>query len=100
MKQYLAKNGKQQFKPSWAELTRAIEDDDNTGFCLACGASQGGCEPDMRKGQCESCDAQKVYGAQELLVMNLYHSGGEPQADTPSLQDTAPAEHFTERGGE
>lgn len=36
-------------------------------FCLACGEEAIGCEPDMRKGECESCGAKAVYGAQELL---------------------------------
>jgi hypothetical protein len=41
---------------------------DNPGFCLACGNEQGGCEPDMRNGPCESCGENKVYGAEELLI--------------------------------
>ena len=41
---------------------------DDPGFCLACGHEQGGCEPDMRKGKCESCGEDEVYGADDLLM--------------------------------
>jgi hypothetical protein len=41
---------------------------DNPGFCLACGVENEGCEPDMRKGRCESCGERQVYGAEELLI--------------------------------
>ncbi len=44
---------------------------DSTGFCLACGHEQGGCEPDARRYLCESCDTRHVYGAEELLMMSL-----------------------------
>ena len=39
------------------------------GFCLACGAEVYGVEPDAREYTCEECDAHKVYGAPELLIM-------------------------------
>ena len=41
---------------------------DNPGFCIACGAAAEGVEPDARKYQCEACDEQGVYGAEELLM--------------------------------
>lgn len=47
----------------------AIEEDDNLGFCLACGAEAYGVEPDARGYECETCGAPKVYGAEELLLM-------------------------------
>lgn len=40
---------------------------DNPGFCIDCGLEHHSCEPDMRKGTCESCGARAVYGADELL---------------------------------
>lgn len=48
-------------------VINAVRQDDNIGFCLACGAE---ClhEPDARKQECESCGEFKVYGAQELLL--------------------------------
>ena len=45
----------------------AVQEDNNSGFCLGCGEEQLQCEPDMRKGKCESCGESKVYGAEELL---------------------------------
>jgi hypothetical protein len=41
------------------------------GYCIACGASRDGCEPDARKYPCEECGKRAVYGAQELLLMGL-----------------------------
>lgn len=41
---------------------------DNPGFCTHCGEEQDGCEPDMRKGECEHCGEPGVYGAAELLM--------------------------------
>jgi len=46
-----------------------VEADDNAGICGACGADAMGVEPDARKYPCESCDAERVYGAQEWLLM-------------------------------
>ena len=40
------------------------------GYCLGCGSDQGECEPDVRGRVCESCGARRVYGAQELLIMD------------------------------
>lgn len=51
------------------QVMEAIERDDYTGICVACGEEQGGCEPDARKYECECCGAMKVYGAEELLFM-------------------------------
>jgi hypothetical protein len=42
---------------------------DNPGICVRCGADADGVEPDARQYQCESCGAQSVYGAEELLFM-------------------------------
>jgi hypothetical protein len=40
---------------------------DNPGFCIKCGEETDGVEPDARKYRCEVCDANGVYGAEELL---------------------------------
>ena len=74
MKAYTAKSGAMQFKPSLIELQNVITQDSNVGFCLACGGDVDGVEPDARKYHCESCDADKVYGAEELLLMGLYYN--------------------------
>ncbi len=50
------------------DIIAACEQDDNLGFCIACGAEQSGVEPDARKYPCEACGERKVYGAQELLL--------------------------------
>ena len=42
---------------------------ENPGFCLACGARADGCEPDARECECEECGERKVYGAEEILMM-------------------------------
>ena len=73
MKAYQAKCGVTQFKPSQEALEAAIADDGSMGFCLACGAEAYGVEPDARKYHCEACKAPKVYGAEELMLMGLFH---------------------------
>jgi len=58
-------------KVTLAQVMAAIESGDYMGFCLACGAEQEGVEPDARRYTCESCGEKKVYGAEELLIMNV-----------------------------
>ena len=70
MKQYQARSGKTQFKPSIEELHEMDEDGD--GFCLACGNTQPA-EPDAVRYVCEACGEAKVYGAAELILAGLYH---------------------------
>ena len=70
IKSYITKSGAQQFKPSAALLQEL--DDNNMGFCLACGETAEGVEPDARRYTCEGCGAPKVYGAAELALMRLY----------------------------
>ena len=48
-------------------VIEAVARDDYTGFCVACGAEQGCCEPDARKYRCEACGQRAVYGAEQLL---------------------------------
>lgn len=50
-------------------VMQAIEDDECLGFCASCGEEAHCVEPDARKYQCESCGENKVYGAEELLMM-------------------------------
>ena len=52
-----------------ARILELVEADANEGLCGACGAEAMGVEPDARKYPCESCDAKRVYGAQEWLLM-------------------------------
>jgi len=44
-------------------------DDDQAGFCLACGNMQFNCEPDARNYKCEACGECRVFGASELVFM-------------------------------
>jgi hypothetical protein len=53
------------------QIMAAIGSGGYIGFCLACGFEQEGVEPDARKYVCESCGEKKVYGAEELLIMNV-----------------------------
>ena len=43
-------------------------DDHNEGFCIACGESAYGVEPDAQQYECESCGKRRVYGAGELAI--------------------------------
>jgi len=40
---------------------------DNPGFCVVCGAKHS-CEPDARNYTCDRCEAEQVFGAEELLL--------------------------------
>ena len=48
---------------------RAVKNDEMIGYCLACGAEADCIEPDARKYKCESCEAPKVYGSEEIVLM-------------------------------
>lgn len=72
MKAYMTKSGVEQFKPSIQEAQEG--DDDMQGWCLACGETQDGIEPDARRDECECCGKPKVYGFAELALMGLVHS--------------------------
>lgn len=49
-------------------VLEACEHDDNTGFCINCGAEVDGVEPDARNYHCEECGQNKVFGAPEILI--------------------------------
>ena len=51
------------------QIEEAMEE--NVGFCIVCGAERECCEPDARKYQCEDCGELAVYGAEELVIMDL-----------------------------
>ena len=52
-------------------IAAAENDEEYIGFCLACGDEAYGVEPDARRYECESCGKNKVYGAQEILLMRI-----------------------------
>ena len=44
----------------------------STGYCIACGEpASHGVEPDAREYTCGACKQNKVYGAEELVLMGL-----------------------------
>jgi len=51
------------------EVMSAVEEDNNTGFCLACGEQAYCVEPDAQRYECEACEERQVYGAAEILLM-------------------------------
>lgn len=71
MQQYKTRNGVVQWKPSIEELEDA--ESNLEGFCLHCGDTVPGVEPDARRISCEICNKPKVYGPSELALMGLYH---------------------------
>lgn len=46
-----------------------IEQDNDAGFCLACGDDAFDVEPDARGYICDTCEEPQVYGAEELLFL-------------------------------
>ena len=50
-------------------IEHAIKSGDYIGFCVDCGAEHYGVEPDARGYECEECESESVYGAEELLFM-------------------------------
>lgn len=90
MKQYKTKKGNMQWKQSLDTLLLECESDSNSGFCLACGEQAYNVEPDARRYECDSCGAHKVYGCQELLLMNLYYSTQETPDNQTSHDYGAP----------
>jgi hypothetical protein len=52
------------------DIIEAVEADDYLGFCTACGEQATNVEPDAENYECESCGENKVFGAEQLLIMN------------------------------
>jgi predicted RNA-binding Zn-ribbon protein involved in translation (DUF1610 family) len=71
-KQYRAKSGRIQYKPSDDWLTSVIEGDNSRGFCLACAETTDGIEPDAEAYTCPHCGESKLFGAEMLFSMGLY----------------------------
>jgi len=53
-------------------LEEALFQDNNVGFCLNCGQDAHNVEPDARDYKCESCGRNRVYGAEEIILMSLW----------------------------
>ena len=63
---------KLKYKPSIAWLISIAENDDQEGFCLACGAEGQAAEPDASGYACDECGENAVYGAEELLISGIF----------------------------
>jgi len=46
-----------------------VRADQQQGLCLQCGAEVDNVEPDARRYPCPVCEARRVYGAEQLLLM-------------------------------
>lgn len=68
-------------KISTSKIVRAVEADDNLGFCTECAEEAYGCEPDAEDYTCESCGAEAVYGAEQLLIMGFGDDSAEDDED-------------------
>ena len=54
-----------------------LQNDDNEGFCLACGVEAYGVEPDAARYECECCGEREVYGSHNVLIMEAFKGGRE-----------------------
>ena len=67
---FTTKKGTKSFKFSMTEDCYRNLSADMHGMCIACGETHDeNCEPDARGYICSNCDASKVYGIEELLMM-------------------------------
>ncbi len=46
---------------------------DCLGACVGCGMTVDNVEPDTHEQLCEECELHAVYGAEELLLQELYN---------------------------
>lgn len=68
-----SRTGRTYCVPSMEEVMAACQADEGQGWCIKCGSECFGLEPDARKCECEDCGAAAAYGAEELMLMGLYH---------------------------
>jgi hypothetical protein len=68
---YATRAGATQFRPVMTSAEYCEQQEEYIGFCLACGDEAECVEPDARRYTCENCGQTKVYGLQELMLMNL-----------------------------
>ena len=46
-------------------------DENGEGWCISCGTSGQGAEPDAEKYTCDECGKPSVYGAGQLAILGL-----------------------------
>ena len=49
----------------------SVQEGADEGFCLACGVTNYGIEPDADGLQCDACGELKVMGAEQCLIMGV-----------------------------
>lgn len=74
---YTTKTGRIQYKPHEGWLMEVINGSNDMGFCLACAEEVDGVEPDAERDHCPSCYEQKVYGAEQLMLMGLFYNADD-----------------------
>lgn len=75
MKTLIGKHsGRRLVVPSQSELLAAVESADDMGFCIFCGEEAYMIEPDSHALECEECNKLGLYGAEQLLLLGLYHA--------------------------
>ena len=59
--------------PKFEEVEAEINDESYAGWCTNCGDwTHDSCEPDARKYKCPVCEKNTCYGAEELIIENLF----------------------------
>lgn len=58
---------------TFERLERAILSSDELGFCINCGSETDGVEPDAEQYRCSECSTNGVYGADQLILLELFH---------------------------
>ena len=53
-------------------IMEMAREDESEGFCIECGEEASNVEPDARRYRCESCGKKAVYGAEQLMLEELY----------------------------
>lgn len=66
---YTTKAGRTLYKPSSSMLNDM--DNNSEGWCLVCGETVEGCEPDAERYKCECCNESLVFGPFALALRNL-----------------------------
>lgn len=59
--------------PTIEEIGSVIDSDSHEGYCTYCGDwTHDGCEPDAHHYTCPVCENRTCYGAEELIMQNLF----------------------------
>jgi hypothetical protein len=66
---YQNKAGQTRYRPIIRESD--LYGERSLGFCIGCGNTADGVEPDARKYTCEHCEEPLVYGLEELVLMGI-----------------------------